>query len=58
MNIGQGNSANTTHAVLNNRPFNNSGRPSPKHGTNPVSKNATSNGNNFTNAAAVGHPPR
>tara|TARA_B110000285_G_C14780043_1_gene448065 strand:+ start:88 stop:252 length:165 start_codon:yes stop_codon:yes gene_type:complete len=52
MNIGQGNTANTTHAVLNNKAFN-SGRPSPRNATNPVSKNVTSQGNNFAQAAAA-----
>ena len=57
MNIGQGNTANTTHAVLNNKAFN-SGKPSPRNATNPVSKNVTSQGNNFAQAASAGGAAR
>ena len=42
MNINLGNSANTTHAVLNKG--RNEGKPSPRNATNPVSKMVTGQG--------------
>ena len=45
-----GNSANTTHAILNKGRYGNEGKPSPKNATNPASKMVTGQGQNFGNA--------